>query len=120
MGMKFHAIGRYITSNTFALGGYEWAIYFYPDGKSAQNSFPYVSAFIALASEGTKVRAIFELSLVDQNGKGEHNTFHIHSGPRWREGLTLLSIEEACGVTDRSANGLHLKNPITSKMIAWY
>ncbi|KAK9155064.1 hypothetical protein Sjap_002544 [Stephania japonica] len=37
----------------------------------------YVSVFIALASEGTDVRALFELTLLDQSGKGKH-TVHSH------------------------------------------
>ncbi|KAG4181361.1 hypothetical protein ERO13_A10G222600v2 [Gossypium hirsutum] len=37
----------------------------------------YVSVFIALASEGTDVRALFELTLVDQSGKGKHKV-HSH------------------------------------------
>ncbi|XP_028804229.1 BTB/POZ and MATH domain-containing protein 2 [Neltuma alba] len=65
-------IGKYIPSDTFSVGGYEWAIYFYPDGKSVEDSATYVSLFIALASEGTDVRALFELTLLDQSGKERH------------------------------------------------
>ncbi|KAL0289177.1 UNVERIFIED_CONTAM: BTB/POZ and MATH domain-containing protein 3 [Sesamum angustifolium] len=64
--------GKYISSDTFSIGGYEWAIYFYPDGKNPEDSSMYVSVFIALASEGTDVRALFELTLLDQSGKGKH------------------------------------------------
>lgn len=70
-------VGKYIASETFVVGGYEWAIYFYPDGKSAEDNSLYVSLFIALASEGTDVRALFELTLLDQSGKGKHKT-HTH------------------------------------------
>ncbi|KAI3474357.1 hypothetical protein Pfo_029193 [Paulownia fortunei] len=31
--------GRYISSDTFSIGGYEWAIYFYPDGKKPGGFF---------------------------------------------------------------------------------
>lgn len=72
-------IGRYIASDTFTVGGYEWAIYFYPDGKSVEDNATYVSLFIALASEGTDVRALFELSLRDQSGKEQHKV-HSHFG----------------------------------------
>lgn len=65
-------IGKYIPSDTFSVGGYEWAIYFYPDGKSVEDNATYVSLFIALASEGTDVRALFELTLLDQSGKERH------------------------------------------------
>ncbi|KAI3865101.1 hypothetical protein MKW92_007723 [Papaver armeniacum] len=69
--------GKYIQSDTFTVGGYDWAIYFYPDGKNPEDSSVYVSVFIALASEGTDVRALFELTLLDQSGKGKHKV-HSH------------------------------------------
>lgn len=69
--------GKYISSDTFTVGGYDWAIYFYPDGKNIEDSSMYVSVFIALASEGTDVRALFELTLLDQSGKGKHKV-HSH------------------------------------------
>ncbi|GER34946.1 BTB/POZ and MATH domain-containing protein 3 [Striga asiatica] len=69
--------GRYISSDTFNIGGYDWAIYFYPDGKNPEDSSMHVSIFIALASEGTDVRALFELTLLDQSGKGKHKV-HSH------------------------------------------
>nr|VDD19844.1 unnamed protein product [Brassica oleracea] len=58
---------------------YSWAIYFYPDGKSPEpeDNTSYVSLFISLASEGTDVRALFELTLVDQSGNGKHKV-HSH------------------------------------------
>ncbi|KAA3478287.1 BTB/POZ and MATH domain-containing protein 3-like isoform X1 [Gossypium australe] len=69
--------GKCIQSDIFTVGGYDWAIYFYPDGKNPEDSAMYVSVFIALASEGTDVRALFELTLVDQSGKGKHKV-HSH------------------------------------------
>ncbi|XP_010923233.1 BTB/POZ and MATH domain-containing protein 3 [Elaeis guineensis] len=69
--------GRYLSSDTFTVGGYQWAVYFYPDGKNPEDNSLYVSVFIALASEGTDVRALFELTLVDQSGKGRHKV-HSH------------------------------------------
>lgn len=74
---KGMGVGRHIASETFTVGGYQWAIYFYPDGKNAEDNSLYVSVFIALASEGTDVRALFELTLVDQSGKGK-NKVHSH------------------------------------------
>ncbi|KAJ3698077.1 hypothetical protein LUZ61_001782 [Rhynchospora tenuis] len=70
-------VGKYIASDSFSVGGYEWAVYFYPDGKSAEDNATYVSLFIALASEGADVRALFELTLLDQSGKGDHKV-HTH------------------------------------------
>ncbi|KAI4308329.1 hypothetical protein L6164_031413 [Bauhinia variegata] len=74
---KGMGIGKHIASDIFAVGGYHWAIYFYPDGKNPEDNSAYVSAFIALASEGTDVRALFELTLVDQSGEGKHKV-HSH------------------------------------------
>ncbi|CAH9070663.1 unnamed protein product [Cuscuta europaea] len=74
---KGMGIGKHIASDTFTVGGHQWAIYFYPDGKNPEDNSTYVSVFIALASEGTDVRALFELTLVDQTGKGKHKV-HSH------------------------------------------
>lgn len=69
--------GKHIASDDFTVGGYQWAVYFYPDGKNVEDNSTYVSIFIALASDGTDVRALFELTLVDQSGKGKHKV-HSH------------------------------------------
>ncbi|CAK7329213.1 unnamed protein product [Dovyalis caffra] len=74
---KGMGVGKHIASDNFTVGGYQWAIYFYPDGKNPEDNSAYVSVFIALASEGTDVRALFELTLVDQSGKGKHKV-HSH------------------------------------------
>ncbi|KAF9618357.1 hypothetical protein IFM89_000992 [Coptis chinensis] len=82
-------IGKYIASDTFMVGGYDWAIYFYPDGKSNEDNGTYVSLFIALASEGTDVRALFELTLLDQSGKERHKV-HSHFGRALESGPYTL------------------------------
>lgn len=82
-------IGKYIASDTFMVGGYLWAIYFYPDGKSPEDNASYVSLFIALASEGTDVRALFELKLEDQSGRGRHKV-HSHFGRTLESGPYTL------------------------------
>ncbi|CAN6807900.1 hypothetical protein Bca4012_002306 [Brassica carinata] len=69
--------GRYIQSDVFSIAGYDWAIYFYPDGKNPEDNSAYVSLFIALASDSSDIRALFELTLVDQSGKGRHKV-HSH------------------------------------------
>ncbi|GAV70321.1 BTB domain-containing protein/MATH domain-containing protein [Cephalotus follicularis] len=69
--------GKCISSDVFTVGGYDWAIYFYPDGKNPEDNSMYVSVFIALASEGTDVRALFELTLLDQSARGKHKV-HSH------------------------------------------
>ncbi|KAL3517541.1 hypothetical protein ACH5RR_020130 [Cinchona calisaya] len=82
-------IGKYIASDIFMVGGYAWAIYFYPDGKSVEDNATYVSLFIALASEGTDVRALFELTLMDQSGRGRHK-IHSHFGRALESGPYTL------------------------------
>ncbi|EPS58860.1 hypothetical protein M569_15950 [Genlisea aurea] len=82
-------IGKYVASDTFMVGGHEWAIYFYPDGKSDEDNATYVSLFIALASEATDVRALFELSLLDQSGRGRHKV-HTHFGRTLESGPYTL------------------------------
>nr|CAB3455779.1 unnamed protein product [Digitaria exilis] len=74
---KGMGVGKHIASETFSVGGFQWAVYFYPDGKNPEDNSAYVSVFIALASEGTDVRALFELTLLDQSGKGKHKV-HSH------------------------------------------
>lgn len=86
---KGMGIGKYITSDTFMVGGYEWAIYFYPDGKSVEDNASYVSIFIALVSDGADVRALFELTLLDQSGKGNHKV-HSHFERRLESGPYTL------------------------------
>ncbi|KAL1217795.1 BTB/POZ and MATH domain-containing protein 3 [Cardamine amara subsp. amara] len=69
--------GKYIQSDIFSVGGYDWAIYFYPDGKNPEDQSTYVSLFIALSSDSNDIRALFELTLMDQSGKGKHKV-HSH------------------------------------------
>ncbi|CAN8269608.1 unnamed protein product [Cochlearia groenlandica] len=86
---KGMGIGKYVASDTFMVGGYSWAIYFYPDGKSPEDNSVYVSLFIALASEGADVRALFELTLVDQSGNKRHKV-HTHFGRTLESGPYTL------------------------------
>lgn len=85
-------IGKYVASDTFTVGGYSWAIYFYPDGKSVEDNATYVSLFIALASEGTDVRALFELTLLDQSGQERHKV-HSHFGRELESGPYTLKYQ---------------------------
>ena len=79
---KGMGIGKSVASDIFAAGGYSWAIYFYPDGKNVQDNATYVSLFIGLASEGTDVRALIKLKLLDQSGKVRHKVrTWFDSGP---------------------------------------
>ncbi|XP_048627336.1 BTB/POZ and MATH domain-containing protein 1 isoform X2 [Brassica napus] len=82
-------VGKYVASDTFTVGGHSWAIYFYPDGKSPEDNSSHVSLFIALASEGADVRALFELTLVDQSGNEKHKV-HSHFGRALESGPYTL------------------------------
>lgn len=64
-------VGKYIASDEFTLGGCKWAIYFYPEG---EDNSTYVSAYVKLLSQGrdVQVQPVFELTLMDQSGKGNH------------------------------------------------
>ncbi|KAG8370702.1 hypothetical protein BUALT_Bualt13G0010800 [Buddleja alternifolia] len=86
---KGMGIGKYTASDTFIVGGHEWAIYFYPDGKSVEDNATYVSLFIALASDATDVRALFELTLLDQSGRERHKV-HSHFGRALESGPYTL------------------------------
>uniref|UniRef100_A0A0D3FQ16 BTB domain-containing protein n=1 Tax=Oryza barthii TaxID=65489 RepID=A0A0D3FQ16_9ORYZ len=105
---KGMGVGKHIASETFTVGGYQWAIYFYPDGKNPEDNSAYVSVFIALASEGTDVRALFELTLLDQSGKAKHKV-HSHFDRSLESGPYTLKYR---GSISRSVmqtvNGSHM------------
>lgn len=75
---KGMGVGKHIASDSFSVGGYDWAIYFYPDGKNPEDNAAYVSVFIALASDGSDVRALFELTLLDQSDHRPKHKVHSH------------------------------------------
>lgn len=93
--------GKYISSDTFTVGGYQWAIYFYPDGKNPEDGALYVSVFIALASDGTDVRALFELTLLDQSGKEKHKV-HSHFDRALESGPYTLKYKGSMWYVRRS------------------
>ncbi|KAG2582534.1 BTB/POZ and MATH domain-containing protein 1-like [Panicum virgatum] len=57
--------GEFIRSGTFSVGGFDWAIRFYPDGFDTYST-NYISVYLELLSKDTRVRASCDLSLVDQ------------------------------------------------------
>jgi speckle-type POZ protein len=56
--------GNFLTSDTFAVGGFEWVIHFYPDEKD-NNDEAFVSVFIRLVTPNATAWALFDLRLVD-------------------------------------------------------
>ncbi|OEL30663.1 BTB/POZ and MATH domain-containing protein 1, partial [Dichanthelium oligosanthes] len=60
--------GKFICSASFAVGGHDWSIRFYPNGDSAEDSKGYVSVYLELTSKtnGTGVMARFDMRLLNQ------------------------------------------------------
>lgn len=58
--------GNFIRSGTFSVGGFNWAIIYYPHG-DGEDSAGYISVYLELMSKYEEVTAFVELSLVDQN-----------------------------------------------------
>ncbi|KAL6627801.1 hypothetical protein ACP70R_031527 [Stipagrostis hirtigluma subsp. patula] len=56
-------VGKYISSATFTIGGYDWCIEYYPDLGSGG-----VAVRLQLMTKKSKVRALVKFSLVDQCG----------------------------------------------------
>eukprot|EP00898_Chlorokybus_atmophyticus_P006348 jgi/Chlat1/6714/Chrsp50S06427 len=106
---KGMGIGKYIASETFSVGGYDWAMYFYPDGKNEEDSAQYVSLFIALASEGHDVRALFELMMMDQSDKADHKV-HSHFGRALESGPYTLKYRGSMWGYKRFFKRLNLEN----------
>ncbi|XP_048557211.1 BTB/POZ and MATH domain-containing protein 1-like [Triticum urartu] len=64
-------VGKYITSSTFRVGGYDWNIMFYPDG-STKDFAGNASAFLYYLSKGKDgVRTKFTLTLLDGQGNAQ-------------------------------------------------
>ncbi|OEL26136.1 BTB/POZ and MATH domain-containing protein 2 [Dichanthelium oligosanthes] len=61
-------VGKFVSSRTFTVGGYDWAIRFYPDGLTA-SSREYVSIYLELVSKNAEVRACYSLGLIDQTSQ---------------------------------------------------
>ncbi|KAL6659265.1 hypothetical protein ACP70R_003305 [Stipagrostis hirtigluma subsp. patula] len=60
---KGMGVGQFVRSATFTIGGYDWAIRFYPDGKSAPFS-DHVGVYVELMSKNTTALAFYDLGLV--------------------------------------------------------
>ncbi|XP_062193132.1 BTB/POZ and MATH domain-containing protein 1-like [Phragmites australis] len=70
---------KFIRSGTFSVAGHDWTILFYPDG-SRTDDLDYISVYLELMSQGSKVRASCDLRLVDQS-TGLSSSVH-RTGPR--------------------------------------
>ncbi|KAF7027410.1 hypothetical protein CFC21_039456 [Triticum aestivum] len=61
-------VGKYIRSATFAVGGYDWCVRYYPDGYSSPECNGYISVYLELLSRNAEVRANYTFSLIDSGG----------------------------------------------------
>ena len=112
--------GEPIASDRFTVGGHEWVLLFYPDGKRSVNEMqgqpqpnddPYAALFVALIGEGPRplgvvqsssgrvVRAFHRFTLVDQNKSGRD----ITKGRQRDQGAVKIS----CARQDPNARNCH-------------
>ncbi|CAL5007510.1 unnamed protein product [Urochloa decumbens] len=56
---------NHITSGTFSVGGHDWAVLVYPDGSCQHGVQRFISVYLVLLTQGAKVRASCDLSLID-------------------------------------------------------
>ncbi|CAL5007569.1 unnamed protein product [Urochloa decumbens] len=62
---KGFGFGKSIQSGTFTVGGYDWAICFYPDGFNEATK-EYAAVYLMLVSKNAEVRVSYGLSLINQ------------------------------------------------------
>ncbi|CAO2187414.1 unnamed protein product [Urochloa humidicola] len=60
---KGFGVGKSIRSATFTVGGYDWAIRFYPDGVNVATK-EHAAVYLLLVSKNAEVRASYGLSLI--------------------------------------------------------
>ncbi|KAJ1685055.1 hypothetical protein LUZ63_016445 [Rhynchospora breviuscula] len=60
--------GKYITSDIFTVGGYNWTIRYYPDGKSRHNQEPDYLAFDLNLRSDAQARVKITLTMLNQAG----------------------------------------------------
>ncbi|KAI3844549.1 hypothetical protein MKX03_020366, partial [Papaver bracteatum] len=73
-------VGTSMTSGKFSVGGHDWDIEFYPDGKT-EASKEYVSLYLKIVSP-REVRETYEFKLPDPERKGKHGFHCISKSPR--------------------------------------
>ncbi|SPT20428.1 unnamed protein product [Triticum aestivum] len=56
--------GKYLRSPVFSIGGYDWCIQYYPDGKNEDNE-GYVSVFLELLSKNAEATVHYDWMLVE-------------------------------------------------------
>ncbi|CAJ1919790.1 unnamed protein product [Sphenostylis stenocarpa] len=106
--VKGIGVGKFIESETFNVGGYGWAIHFYPDGKEPQVNAVYISVFVALVSNDKDVPAKFEIAMHDQRGIAKDFVLGHFDGSLMKT-LHTISVGELWGFT-RFYKRFHLEH----------
>ncbi|CAL4943983.1 unnamed protein product [Urochloa decumbens] len=65
--LKGLGAGNFIRSATFAVGGHDWCVRFYPDGDGLDVTDELISVYVERLSKGTQVRALFGLRLTKRD-----------------------------------------------------
>uniref|UniRef100_A0A0A9G836 BTB domain-containing protein n=1 Tax=Arundo donax TaxID=35708 RepID=A0A0A9G836_ARUDO len=55
-------VGRCVNSSTFAVGGHDWSISYYPDGRAGDCD--YVAVYLVLMSKNAEVTVLYDLRLI--------------------------------------------------------
>jgi speckle-type POZ protein len=61
-------VGKFVSSSTFSVAGYDWSIRFYPDGDRVVG-YGNSSAFLYCVSQAKDVRTKFTLNMLEKEGK---------------------------------------------------
>ncbi|VAI26041.1 BTB/POZ and MATH domain-containing protein 2-like [Triticum dicoccoides] len=68
--LKGMGAGKFVSSSTFRVSGYDWKIRIYPDGNREADKAAYMSVFLCFCSGATMdVKVKFTLSLLEKDGK---------------------------------------------------
>ncbi|KOM38590.1 hypothetical protein LR48_Vigan03g197200 [Vigna angularis] len=108
---KGMGIGKCIGSKKFSVGGYEWGIQFYPDGKYSKDNSSYVSLFITLYSNATDVPTFYHINMLDQTPKrkrhaGTHYDHSFECGPCvFKTRGSMWGYNRFCNRKDLEASG---------------
>ncbi|CAN6202465.1 unnamed protein product [Urochloa humidicola] len=73
-------VGEFLRSATFAVGGYDWRIRYYPSGVVTSRFASRVVVYLELMSREAEARALFDFRLVDQ-ATGQATAIHRRATP---------------------------------------